>query len=371
MTGPTSTTPPVTAPAPTAPSPAADLPAPLARLGARHPLVIAAWIVTVVVTLATAGLTLVGYLARLWWVFDISTSYRPQAVLVLAVAIVALAALRAWWLLPVAAICLVLNVVAVAPVYTGHAPAAADGSPTLTIAHLNMQSNHANLNDMQRWLAGHPADIIVVLDTRPEIATAFADGVEGYRMAYPHVQDVPARAASPGKKALDARRQFDPPGAELVVLTNHADVVAQAPTASGLPKSAIEINATIGDQPVSLLGLHTQSPTSPTNHDRRDTQLAAVTSWLLGTHQPAVAFGDFNDTYWSPYFRQLLDRADARSSQPGFGLQATWPVQFRPAGIAIDQSVYRDGVTPIVRERGPSLGSEHRSLIVTYALTGS
>ena len=66
--------------------------------------------------------------------------------------------------------------------------------------------------------------------------------------------------------------------------------------------------------------------------------------------------------------RDLLDHAHATSSQLGFGIQATWPHQFRPAGIAIDQSVYTGDLTTVARHRGPSLGSEHRALIVTYAL---
>jgi endonuclease/exonuclease/phosphatase (EEP) superfamily protein YafD len=81
-----------------------------------------------------------------------------------------------------------------------------------------------------------------------------------------------------------------------------------------------------------------------------------------------VAFGDFNVTAYSPYLRRLLDRSGAHSSQAGFGVQATWPVQFRPAGIGIDQSVYTGTLTAVARTRGPSFGSEHRVLIVTYAL---
>ena len=96
--------------------------------------------------------------------------------------------------------------------------------------------------------------------------------------------------------------------------------------------------------------------------------LDAVTNWLQATPAPAVAFGDFNVTYYSPTFRRVLDRTGARSSQLGFGIQATWPVQFRPAGIAIDQSIYTGNLTAVARRRGPSLGSEHRVLIVTYAM---
>ena len=341
-------------------------------------MVIAAVIVTVAVTLATTVVTLAGFLAEQWWVFDIVTSFRPQAIIVLLVAAIALVILRIWWILPVAIMSLALNATQVAPVYTQNQPMAATDSPTLTIAHLNLQSNRGDVPGIINWLGGHPADIVVVLDTKLDLASAVHDGVNGYRMVYPRVKTIvpSTQPIAPGKKNRNKTSpsgtsylSFEPRGAELVVLTDREDVTVDQPSVPGLPESVIELHATIGTQPVTLLGLHTQSPTTSLNHDRRDRQLDAVTTWLENTPPPAIAFGDFNVTYYSPYLRQLLDRSRATSSQPGFGVQASWPVQFRPAGIGIDQSVYTGNVTPIARQRGPSFGSEHRSLIVTYALT--
>jgi endonuclease/exonuclease/phosphatase (EEP) superfamily protein YafD len=364
-----------------------DLHPVLARLGARHPVVIAALIVTVAVTLATTAVTLAGFLAERWWVFDIVTSFRPQTIGVLVAAVLALVALRVWWILPIAMLSLALNVTQVAPVYLRHQPKPAADSPTLTIAHLNLQSNRGDVPGMISWLGGHPADIVVILDTKLDLANAVHDGVNGYRMIYPRVNTVvppTTQPTQPGKEAKNKKSSgggntgsdgsyltHEPRGAEMVVLTDRDGVTANAPAVTGLPESAIELHATIGDQSVSLLGLHTQSPTTSVNHDRRDSQLDAVTTWLEDAPRPAIAFGDFNVTYYSPHLRRLLDRSGAHSSQLGFGVQSTWPVQFRPAGIGIDQSVYIGGVTPISRRRGPSFGSEHRSLIVTYALAAS
>ena len=73
-------------------------------------------------------------------------------------------------------------------------------------------------------------------------------------------------------------------------------------------------------------------------------------------------------TYFSPTFQRLLEHSGTRSSQLGFGVQATWPAGFRPVGVGIDQSIYKGPITVVARRRGPVLGSEHRVLIVTYAL---
>jgi endonuclease/exonuclease/phosphatase (EEP) superfamily protein YafD len=155
------------------------------------------------------------------------------------------------------------------------------------------------------------------------------------------------------------------------VLTDRDDVTARKPDDPNLPASSVELRTTIAGTKVSLLGLHTQSPTTPERHAVRDVQLDAVTSWLRGAPAPAVAFGDFNVTYYSPVLQRVLDRSGAHSSQLGFGVQSTWPVEFRPAGIAIDQSLYTGDLTAVARRRGPAFRSEHRMLLVTYALAAT
>jgi len=127
------------------------------------------------------------------------------------------------------------------------------------------------------------------------------------------------------------------------------------------------VDVNLGDTRVHMLALHTLSPGTSERQTVRDSELDAVGRWLRREPKPAIAFGDFNTTYYSPEMQHLLHEGEATSSQLGFGIQATWPHQFRPAGIAIDQSVYTGHITAVARHRGPSLGSEHRSLIVTYA----
>jgi endonuclease/exonuclease/phosphatase (EEP) superfamily protein YafD len=334
------------------------VPAPFERLAQRHPLVIAAVIVAVVVTLTTAAATVVAFAASAWWVFDILTSYRPQFALILIIAVVVLAALRCWRTLVVAIVALALNAVVVAPVFTGHQRPAAVASPLLTIAHLNLQSRPGDLPGIHRWLESSPADIIVFLHTATRTANSLRNGVGQYRMIYPTYL---------GQNA-EGHSRYYPSSPEVIVMSDQSDAIATAPTASDLPSAAVLIDAHIGHVLVHLLGLHTLSPGTGARQATRNAELAAVGRWLRRTPRPAIAFGDFNVTYYAPELQNLLHTGHATSSQLGFGIQATWPHQFRPAGIAIDQSVYTGQLTVVARHRGPSLGSEHRSLIVTYAL---
>ena len=251
--------------------------------------------------------------------------------LVLTIAVVALAALRCWRTLLVAVLALGLNVVVVAPVFTGHQAAAAPGSPSLTIAHLNLQSRIGDLPGIHRWLETKPADIIVFLHTAEPTANSLADGVGPYRMIYPVVR----RPQQP-----TAGRVYGPTP-EVIVMTDQRGVTASAPTGAGLPDAAVTIDAHLGsleDRAPRLPHPVARAPASATRCATPSSTRSA--SWLKSSPQPAIAFGDFNVTYYSPAFQHLLHLAHATSSQLGFGIQATWPHQFRPAGIAIDQSVY-------------------------------
>ena len=336
---------------------ARGVPPRLEKLARRHPLVIAAVIVAVTVTLVTAFLTAIAFAASWWWVFDIVTSYRPQFVLVLVLAVVALAALRCWRTLLVAILALGLNVAVVAPVFTGHQAAAAPGSPTLTLAHLNLQSRIGDLPGIHRWLLTRPADIVVFLHTAEPTANSLADGVGPYRMIFPTVAGLNNRG-----------RPVYAPTPEVIVMTDLPRTTASIPSMAGLPEAAVTIDTHLGSRTIALLACHTLSPGTGARHTVRNDELDTVGQWLRTSARPAVAFGDFNVTYYSPAFQHLLHVAHATSSQLGFGIQATWPHQFRPAGIAIDQSVYVGPITAVARYRGPSLGSEHRVLIVRYAL---
>ena len=345
---------------PQAPLPT-PLPAPLARLGARHPLTIALIIVATVIGAAAFTVTVVAFAAEWWWVFDVATSFRPQLAVVSLVAAVTLAALRRPRLATLVTIGLALNLWQVAPVFTRSQAAAQQGSATLTVAHLNLQGHVKDGAALQAWLRTRPADVVALLDVGSYLGSQLSEDPGGYRIVFYRL--APALTApTTGGKVGD----LISPG--VMVLTTRTDVTARPAPAGDLPRSSVEIDAHIGDHPVRMLGLHTAAPTSATRHDRRDTQLGAVAAWLSAGPEPSIAFGDFNVTWYSPELRQVLDDTGARSSQLGFGLEATWPVPVRPAGIAIDQSIYTGPLTAIARRRGPSFGSEHRSLIVTYAL---
>ncbi|MEI8154523.1 MAG: endonuclease/exonuclease/phosphatase family protein, partial [Hyphomicrobiales bacterium] len=307
------------------------------------------------------AMTFAAFMGNRWWVFDLFTSFRSQLVCILTVLAIALAAFRRWRILVITVFALMLNVGQVAPLFVATAPDPITGSPTLSIAHLNLQSRKGSTSAIVDWLAAKPADVVVIFDTPRSLADAVSGGLYGYRMIYPRVT----------KSGTDKNGQttvaYEPRSAEVVVVTNRDDVTADKPTDADLPGSVVQLHASIGQQTVSLLGLHTRSPTSPNRYIQRNRQLDALTAWMRSASEPAIAFGDFNVTYFSPTLRRVLDQSGSHSSQIGFGLQPSWPSIAEKAGIAIDQSIYKGSITPIDRRLGPSFGSQHHSLIVTYA----
>ena len=167
----------------------------------------------------------------------------------------------------------------------------------------------------------------------------------------------------------NGRSTYEPRSPEVIVLTDQPDVTASTPDFQGLPSAAVDIEAHIGHQPVELLALHTLSPGSSQRHLVRDEELNAVAHWLETATRPAIAFGDFNTTYFSPDFRRPARRRPrhlvaARVRHPGHLAPPVPPRRHRHRPV-------RSTSAPSPRWRAtaaPASGSEHRTLLVRYAL---
>ena len=120
----------------------------------------------------------------------------------------------------------------------------------------------------------------------------------------------------------------------------------------------------VDSQPVTIFGVHTDSPRSRAQTASRDRQLARLAELVVGQPRPVVVVGDLNTTSWSYAFNDLLRASDLRDSRPGFGVQASWPAALGPLGIAIDHCLVSREITVKRRESGAELGSDHRPLVV-------
>lgn len=127
----------------------------------------------------------------------------------------------------------------------------------------------------------------------------------------------------------------------------------------------------LAETTVTLLGTHPWPPTGGPGTAGRDAQLRGCAAEIASAPAPRVLAGDLNITPWTPIFGDLLEMADLRDSRAGFGLQASWLLGFPLLAIPIDHVLHDASLVVLDRRIGPEFGSDHRPVLVDFALAGS
>ena len=220
-------------------------------------------------------------------------------------------------------------------------PASCDG-PAFTVATVNLQFDNAAPRAIPRVAAGHPAD------DRPAAGShgAWADAI--------------ARAATPYPYASVATRE-DPYGIGVLSRWPIAEVrhCARSTLAGdGVPSA--------GRRPAHALA-------GAAGAKSRDRVLDAAAAEVAGPGSDSVLLGDLNLTPYAPAFTRLLEHpACATSSATGAGARPGRPAS-GPSRCAIDHVLVPRSSCVIRAEIGPSIGSDHRPVLVDAApaLSGS
>jgi endonuclease/exonuclease/phosphatase (EEP) superfamily protein YafD len=221
----------------------------------------------------------------------------------------------------------------------------------LTVGHLNAQSGQINVPALRRYLrATHPG-LFVILNPHPATVDALEQDGAGYT-------PLPVRIGT-GSFAW------------ALALTRVPIFGIRHPLQAGMPKSAMEAVVEMGDTPIAVLFLHTESPYTPSRNTHLHQALRAAARWSRGVRLPHLVEGDLNTTPWSDAFDTLLRDGHLHNSLVGFGIQASWPDGYSLLRIPIDNALLSKELTATDRGTGPSFGSEHRCLHVTLALRAS
>ena len=283
------------------------------------------------------------------WPIDLLANFRVQLLEASVLLTVMAAALRARIAFVVCALTMLVNGAVVAPSFVGSQPAARRDSPTLTIGHLNAQSGTIDVVAFRKYLTELHPGLFVILNPNPATVHALQRNAAGY-------------AVIPVTNAGGA--QF----AWAVALTRVPIFGVRHPPEAGMPRAAMEAIVEMGNTPIAVLFLHTDSPYTPARNAHLHRALAAAARWSRGVRLPHVVEGDLNTTPWSAAFDTLLRNGRLHNSLVGFGIQASWPSAYALLRIPIDNSLLSTDLTAVGRGTGPSFGSEHRSLHVTIAL---
>jgi endonuclease/exonuclease/phosphatase (EEP) superfamily protein YafD len=287
--------------------------------------------------------TIAGFLARLWWVFELASHFRLH----LAVGLAGLAAVwavkRRWRMASICGVSAIANAVLVLLVLWPTEMAESQAGTRLRLVSLNVHTENERSDLVLKFLQTADADVILLMEVNETWMTA----VQPLRANYPQVIAEP-RDDNFGI-ALFSR----------LPLTN-GEVIELGK--AEVPSIATAIS--VGGEQVFLLGTHPLPPGSATYARLRNEQFQEIAALIHCRNLPAIVLGDLNCTPWSPYFTDLLRDSGLKNVSPQHGLFGSWPAGLPFARIPLDHGLVSPAIRVIEKRMGPPVGSDHLPLIL-------
>ncbi|HAX74525.1 MAG TPA: endonuclease/exonuclease/phosphatase [Cyanobacteria bacterium UBA11372] len=124
----------------------------------------------------------------------------------------------------------------------------------------------------------------------------------------------------------------------------------------------------VEDKIVSIIGIHTSSPTDKRDFNQRNQQLAFLGDYLAKIKNPVLVVGDFNITMWSPIYKQFIQKVGLKNTRSGFGILPTWSTKLPPLSIPIDHCLVSPNVKVLQMRASRYVGSDHLPLITDLVI---
>lgn len=314
------------------------------------------WI-AVLLVVALSAATVMGFAARWGWPFELTSHLRWQYAVALLLLTLLLLGLRrpapATWALLFA----LVNVGQIAPLYLAAPPspraaaasatAVSAASPSYRAVMINVHWTNQDVEPVLAYLRETDPDFFVLV----EVTAAWEEALQPLIEAYPYVSD---------------SRRLTEHG--VMVYSRVPFVAAPQRLADGERPSVIAQLA-FPERPLTVVGVHPPAPVSPHRMQLRNAQIATLANTLPQMNTPLLLLGDLNMTPWSAVFTDFLQQTGLRNGRDGFGVQTTWPAQLPLLSIPIDHALVSAGVQVQQFSAGPSLSSDHRPIVIDFALT--
>ena len=301
-----------------------------------------------VAALGGAGLvvvTIAGFLANVWWVFELCSHFRVQYFILLAISAAVL------WLSGGRRSSLVLagfagaNLCLIVPLYEVPDQDDSSLSRPFTAVIINVLKENQNYDLVQNYLMEKRPDMVVLVEMTP----AWEAGLRELERWYPYSHLHPA----PGALGIAVYSRF-PMESQLIHLGR---------------ASAIMAHVKLDRHRITVVGVHLTRPGTGPRYLARQLQVRQLATLVRRQRGPLILLGDMNTTSWSPVHDGLTSGTGLRDSRPGFGVQPTWP-RFPPwLRIPIDHVMVTRDIRVLAREVGPGVGSDHFPVRIRFAIT--
>jgi endonuclease/exonuclease/phosphatase (EEP) superfamily protein YafD len=307
---------------------------------------------------ALSGLTIIvtilGVGSELRWEFELLSHPKPQYVIVLFTAVVISLTshrkLTLLWLIP-----LLVNLWPLLPLY--YPDDAVVSPPIVSITHLNLDNTQPTHSTAFEVLRRRMDTIIFIQELTPELAERVPDELPDYEIILSH----PLTNTHGSAMLLNKASDITVTSAQIIHLPDYST------------RPLIEATIELKKRKIRLLSLHVIRQKSQFTSEFQQIEFEAVARWshLHQTREgyEIVVIGDFNSTPWSNRFKRLLAQGKLKNSQPGYGLQPTWPAMLPPfAMIPIDHCIHSDGIQIASRSIGSQSGGDHLPLHISFGL---
>ena len=282
---------------------------------------------------------------RWWWLLDVASNLRMQALWCLLIFSGCLCLLRQRLhalVLGLAALALAGTLV---PFYWPQ-PKATNDPHHLRLLALNVLSGNRDFAEVTELIQTEAPDVVIAL----EVTAAWDRALGELKCVLPHAYRAP-REDNFGI-AIYSRLPL-----------NECQCIELAD--SGI--EAVEATLTVRNQEVRLFGVHTLPPISRGLARARNLQLQYVARLAAANEGPTIVAGDLNTTSWSPYFQDLLRDGNLLDTRLGNGVlpshRALPLMQMTLDHILVspDVSVQRRWVVPC-------RGSDHDAVVADLVL---
>jgi len=292
--------------------------------------------------------TIVGFLGRQWWFFELFSHFRVQYFFILAACSLIFLAMRNHRMAMLAGVFAFANLYLFQPFQgqsTVRASVAVGQEQRLRALLVNVNTGNQAYTKLYQLVSSTSPDIVVLL----EVNEVWIQALQPLLKHYPYTE-------SWGNKY----------GIALLSRIPLQDAAVKVIGNAGLP--SVIARFAIDGQRLTLIGTHPYSPITWRRARDRNKQFRELAKFISGQEDSIILLGDLNVTPWSPFFKDFLRSAGLRDSREGFGLQSTWPTRFPPGWIPIDHALVSSTVVVRHREIGPDIGSDHYPVILDFTL---
>lgn len=298
---------------------------------------------------AVAAVSLAGCLGRAGFVLELLTHFRVQYSAALALAALALLALRAPRRAAVLTLAFTANAAVVAPLYLAAPREPASSDTPLRAMLLNLQASNTRYADVLSAVRANDPDVLVLLEVTP----TWGRELRPLDAQLPHALIEPRRDAF----GIAVMSKLPVIGAEVVRLGMRDDV------------PSIVARYAIGERTLAVVATHPPPPLTSRSSAVRDAQLRAVAELVRALDDAVIVLGDLNVSPWSHAFADLIRRSGLEHASRGRGVHATWPTGSLLLRIPIDHCMHSRDIAVRALRVGDAVGSDHYPLIVDLALS--